>query len=78
MDFFIKKMPTYYIDEVLFEYVPVLKEAREEYADKKFFSEGGWRAALAQPQLLEKGVEWTIDAILGNKRVEKEAWSYGR
>jgi len=76
MDFFIKKMPTYYIDEVLFEYVPELREAREEYADKKFFSEGGWRAALAQPQLLEKGVEWTIDAILGNKRVEKKAWSY--
>jgi len=76
MDFFIKKMPTYYIDEILFEYVPVLKEAREEYIDKKFFSEGGWRAALAQPQLVEKGIEWTIDAILGNKRVEKEAWSY--
>ena len=76
MDFFIKKMPTYYIDEVLFKYVPVLKEAREEYADNKFFSEGGWRAALAQPQLVEKGIEWTIDAILGNKRVEKEAWSY--
>jgi len=78
MDFFIKKMPTYYIDELLFEYVPELREARDQYADKKFFSEGGWRAALAQPQLLEKGVESTIDAILGNKRVEKKAWSYGR
>ena len=77
MDFFIKKMPTYYIDELLFEYVPELREARDEYADKKFFSEGGWRAALAQPQLPKIAVQHVIDAILGNKKGQED-WSYGR
>jgi hypothetical protein len=76
MDFFIKKMPTYYIDELLFEYVPELKEAREQYADKKFFSEGGWRAALAQPQLYELAVGGIINAMIeGGKRIST---SYGR
>lgn len=76
MDFFIKKMPTYYIDEILFEYVPSLREAREEYADKKFFSEGGWRAALAQPQLYELAVGGIINAMIeGGKRIST---SYGR
>ena len=76
MDFFIKKMPTYYIDELLFEYVPELKEAREQYIDKKFFSEGGWRASLAQPQLYELAVEGIINAMIeGGKRMNT---SYGR
>ena len=76
MDFFIKTMPTYYIDELLFEYVPALKEARDEYMDKKFFSEGGWRADLAQPQLYEFIVEGVINAMIeGGKRMNT---SYGR
>ena len=57
-----KVMPSYYLDEWLFKKNP---EFREEYGDKKFFSEGGWRASLAQPALLEKGLKQFVESMIG-------------
>jgi len=62
MEAIAKVMPSYYLDEWLFKLNP---EFREEYGDKKFFSEGGWRASLAQPALVEKGLKQFVESMIG-------------
>ena len=57
-----KVMPSYYLDEFIFKLNP---EFREEYGDKKFFSEGGWRASLGQPTLIEKGLKQFVESMIG-------------
>ena len=57
-----KVMPSYYLDEFIFKLNP---EFREEYGDKKFFSEGGWRASLAQPTLIEKALKQFAESMIG-------------
>lgn len=55
-------MPSYWLDEWLYKRNP---ELREDYEDKKFFSEGGWRATLAQPAWVEKQIKNFYASIMG-------------
>ena len=56
-------MPSYWLDESIYRANP---ELREDYEDKKFFSEGGWRASLAQPAVTEKGLKHFLNIIADN------------
>ena len=63
MEAIAKIMPSYYLDEWIYKNNPDLIE---DYGDKKFFSEGGWRASLAQPAVTEKGLKHFLNIISDN------------